>query len=98
MEIFLDTCAGDSGGPLMMFSQTKQWILIGITSFGEGCARPSYAGVYTRVAVYETWIKSHTNGSYESITVSDAYCIKIPIHYLFYYSFFVLNYISKMKA
>jgi len=44
----VDTCQGDSGGPLEMNGE-----LIGITSFGEGCARPGYYGVYTRVASYE---------------------------------------------
>ncbi|CAF1492183.1 unnamed protein product, partial [Adineta steineri] len=29
----------------------------GITSYGIGCALPEYAGVYTRVSVYEAWIK-----------------------------------------
>ena len=62
---FIDTCQADSGGPLMMFrSDTKVWELVGITSFGQGCARPSYAGVYTRVAAYHDWIKQNTyNGA-----------------------------------
>ncbi|CAF1353689.1 unnamed protein product [Adineta steineri] len=51
-----DTCQGDSGGPLMLFSNDK-WYLAGITSYGIGCALPEYAGVYTRVSVYEAWIK-----------------------------------------
>lgn len=33
-----------------------RWILSGITSYGTGCARPTHAGVYTRVAAYEAWI------------------------------------------
>ncbi|CAF0872210.1 unnamed protein product [Adineta steineri] len=50
-----DTCQGDSGGPLMMFSN-RQWNLIGITSYGTGCALPDYPGVYTRVSYYVDWI------------------------------------------
>jgi hypothetical protein len=31
----------------------KRWYLIGITSFGVGCALSTHAGVYTKVSVYE---------------------------------------------
>jgi hypothetical protein len=45
----------------MMFRpDTKVWELVGITSFGQGCAQASYSGVYTRVAAYLNWIKQNT--------------------------------------
>lgn len=40
-----DTCQGDSGGPL-----TRNNELVGITSWGRGCARPNFYGVYARVS------------------------------------------------
>ncbi|CAF1173523.1 unnamed protein product [Rotaria sordida] len=46
-----DTCQGDSGGPLMMFSN-KKWYIVGITSYGDGCALPLSPGVYTRVSIH----------------------------------------------
>uniref|UniRef100_A0A1A9WCH4 Lectizyme n=1 Tax=Glossina brevipalpis TaxID=37001 RepID=A0A1A9WCH4_9MUSC len=49
-----DTCTGDSGGPLVCND-----ILIGIVSYGFGCAQPSMAGVYTDVYAYLDWIKAN---------------------------------------
>ncbi len=40
----VDTCQGDSGGPLVVSGK-----LVGITSFGDGCARAGKPGYYTRV-------------------------------------------------
>ena len=56
-----DACQGDSGGPGMI-SDTAQDIdrLAGVVSFGIGCGRPGYPGVYTRVASFLDWIKEHT--------------------------------------
>ena len=42
-----DACQGDSGGPL--YDATEN-MLIGITSWGEGCAEPGYPGVKARVS------------------------------------------------
>ncbi|XP_020798818.1 mite allergen Der p 3-like [Drosophila serrata] len=47
-----DTCSGDSGGPLVYKN-----VLIGITSFGIGCARRRYPGVYVDIGDYVRWIK-----------------------------------------
>ena len=41
----VDTCQGDSGGPLVAAGK-----LIGVTSFGDGCARAGRPGYYVRVA------------------------------------------------
>ncbi|CAF1330072.1 unnamed protein product [Adineta steineri] len=53
-----DTCQGDSGGPLMYYSSVyQQWMIAGITSYGQGCGLSNYAGIYTRASVYISWIK-----------------------------------------
>lgn len=51
----------------MMLTTSKQWILVGITSFGLACALPGFPGVYTRVAVYHDWIQSNTNGTFPNL-------------------------------
>lgn len=40
----------------MMFNDGR-WELVGITSYGTGCALAEYAGVYTRVSIYVPWIQ-----------------------------------------
>ncbi|MEZ4742465.1 MAG: serine protease [Bdellovibrionota bacterium] len=52
----VDTCQGDSGGPLVVKDNLGRWQLVGITSFGRGCAIKGTYGVYTRVSKYIDWI------------------------------------------
>jgi len=51
-----DTCQGDSGGPLVTRDSRPGFSLIGIVSFGDGCANPDSYGVYTEVSYFLDWI------------------------------------------
>ncbi|XP_051743379.1 coagulation factor VII [Ctenopharyngodon idella] len=57
-----DSCKGDSGGPLVTRYRNTTFLL-GIVSWGKGCARPGSYGIYTRVSNYLQWIHEHTANS-----------------------------------
>jgi secreted trypsin-like serine protease len=55
----VDACQGDSGGPMLVDGGRGWSWQAGITSFGQGCARPNRPGVYARLSALEGFVK-HT--------------------------------------
>jgi secreted trypsin-like serine protease len=53
----IDSCQGDSGGPLVCKANGK-WHLTGAVSWGIGCAREGYYGVYADIVHLKSWITS----------------------------------------
>ncbi|XP_075975735.1 trypsin, alkaline A-like [Anticarsia gemmatalis] len=50
-----DQCSGDSGGPLY-----HNRVVVGVCSWGRGCADPRFPGVNVRVSRFTTWIQNNS--------------------------------------
>jgi len=60
-----DSCQGDSGGPLIIDDNGTSKLL-GIVSWGDGCAQPDAFGVYANATYFQgnDWINTHMLLSY----------------------------------
>jgi trypsin len=54
-----DSCQGDSGGPLITKDERGQISLIGVVSWGKGCAQPHLYGVYSKISAVYDWIQEN---------------------------------------
>ena len=63
-----DSCQGDSGGPLAVLDGDGCPVVVGLTSYGNGCGVAGSYGIYTRVSQYRDWIESKT----DTVTFTEA--------------------------
>ncbi|KAL0859614.1 hypothetical protein ABMA27_010743, partial [Loxostege sticticalis] len=55
-----DACQGDSGGPAVAYDR-----ILGMVSFGYGCATPGSYGVYSKIAKVRSWIEQTTGVKFD---------------------------------
>lgn len=74
-DIGQDACQGDSGGPLFIYNTD---IVVGIVSFGDGCAKRGIPSVNAKMSYYHHWIE--TQLCHLSSYAPDALCIHRADH------------------
>ncbi|KAI4459621.1 polyserase-related [Holotrichia oblita] len=70
-----DFCSGDTGGPLRVNNMT-----VGIASWGVGCGRANYPGVYSNVAALQAKEQEYLFDGYEAQITDIPYQVAIFYH------------------
>ncbi|KAJ9058864.1 hypothetical protein DSO57_1007802 [Entomophthora muscae] len=50
-----DSCQGDSGGPIFL-TKNQTFVVVGIVSWGHGCASPGFPGIFTRLDAFASFL------------------------------------------
>ncbi|XP_033114876.1 sushi, von Willebrand factor type A, EGF and pentraxin domain-containing protein 1-like [Anneissia japonica] len=75
-----DACNGDSGGPVTYLDpETGEWKLVGLVSWGVGCAREGVPGVYVRIYRHHDWMQSILQYYFEPTTPVVTYTMPVII-------------------
>ena len=64
-----DACQGDSGGPIVAYTPAP--VLVGDTSWGNGCAAAGFPGIWARVSSYADWIDQVIGSEPPALAIGD---------------------------
>eukprot|EP00957_Ditylum_brightwellii_P184107 14023560-Ditylum_brightwellii.AAC.1 len=70
-----DACQGDSGGPILA-STSNGYVQVGVVSWGNGCGREGYPGVYADVRTQRHWINEII--CFNSVSNKPSMCTQPP--------------------
>lgn len=74
-----------------MSFEKNRWVLAGITSHGNKCARAGYPGIYTRLSAFMPFIESIQKGIYPPATTpSKTNSISVCLSSLFFNLFVIV--------
>jgi len=71
-----DACQGDSGGPII----DDKGVQVGLVSWGVGCGRPNFPGVYARVSAIDRWI-AHLKCDVSEVPSDDCTTLTVKIDF-----------------
>ena len=92
-----DTCQGDSGGPLFVHcSEDDSIVLVGIASWGYGCAASVTPGIYTKVKAYADWVTSVTD--VENVGTNIELGVELAVSQCRYSFAFFVSYMSELAG
>ncbi|KAJ7317885.1 hypothetical protein JRQ81_004047 [Phrynocephalus forsythii] len=84
----VDSCEGDSGGPLMcILPNDNKFYLVGLTSQGYGCGRPRLPGIYVHLAKYRKWIDLKLRSKTTTICVQHILLFLTMINLTLFYNY-----------
>ncbi|XP_070790530.1 transmembrane protease serine 12-like [Pituophis catenifer annectens] len=72
----VDTCQGDSGGPLVCYLSDSKYYVVGITSYGIGCGRPKFPGIYTNLPKYMIWLRRQMSKT-NTVSIQQVLCLLV---------------------
>jgi len=74
-----DACQGDSGGPLVANSHSQlSFSLIGVVSWGSGCGKPGYPGIYANISFFADFLHENMPDLYTCPPYDDNVTIEPP--------------------
>jgi hypothetical protein len=67
----VDSCYGDSGGPLLVDDGDAGLLQVGVVDGGIGCGLPDFPGAYMELPVFEDWLAAFQDPPFPDLPVSD---------------------------